>query len=193
MNFSDKVLKKISKPGYVNSDVVENVKTCLSQVDNNIERHKTDEELKNYSCKRGCSFCCYYEINLSDDEYQLIRSKHGINVNELESIKKQNKLSWAQIPYKDRKCPFLINNECSIYEDRPLACRQHYVINLPQNCSEEDNIWHPRTIYQKFLDQNLNLMGFIYKHPRKSLSKHIIAELNIHQHHELNKKRKNKR
>lgn len=38
---------------------------------------------------------------------------------------------WAQqIP-----CPFLENDSCSIYQDRPMACRQYSVTSPPANCT----------------------------------------------------------
>jgi Fe-S-cluster containining protein len=33
-------------------------------------------------------------------------------------------------------CPFLENESCSIYEDRPLICREYIVISPPEYCSE---------------------------------------------------------
>jgi Fe-S-cluster containining protein len=32
-------------------------------------------------------------------------------------------------------CPFLEDGACSIYDDRPLACREHLVTSPPENCS----------------------------------------------------------
>ena len=34
-------------------------------------------------------------------------------------------------------CPFLQQDVCTIYEQRPLACREHYIIGSAEGCSEE--------------------------------------------------------
>jgi Fe-S-cluster containining protein len=34
-------------------------------------------------------------------------------------------------------CPFLYQGACSIYELRPLVCREHYIIGPAEGCSEE--------------------------------------------------------
>jgi len=41
--------------------------------------------------------------------------------------------------YRDFKldCPFLHNGVCTIYEQRPLACREHYVTGSAKACREE--------------------------------------------------------
>ncbi len=34
-------------------------------------------------------------------------------------------------------CPFLRNNKCSIYMQRPFVCREHFVSGSPQSCSQK--------------------------------------------------------
>jgi Fe-S-cluster containining protein len=36
-------------------------------------------------------------------------------------------------------CPFLEGENCSIYEERPLSCREHLVTSPPQNCANPDS------------------------------------------------------
>lgn len=38
------------------------------------------------------------------------------------------------------KCPFLLNNICNAYDQRPLVCREHLVTVLPRLCKEENGI-----------------------------------------------------
>ena len=33
-------------------------------------------------------------------------------------------------------CPFLENESCSIYKDRPIACREYLVVTDPKHCAE---------------------------------------------------------
>lgn len=39
----------------------------------------------------------------------------------------------------DIECPFLDNNICSIYDTRPLACREHYILGSFHACSGENS------------------------------------------------------
>ena len=36
-------------------------------------------------------------------------------------------------------CPFLHQDVCTIYEQRPLACREHYIIGSAEGCEDEDS------------------------------------------------------
>jgi Fe-S-cluster containining protein len=38
-----------------------------------------------------------------------------------------------------KPCSFLSNNSCSIYEQRPIACREHLIVNTDISCSYEDH------------------------------------------------------
>jgi len=35
-------------------------------------------------------------------------------------------------------CPFLEDNRCSVYEHRPMVCREHHVFSAPENCARLD-------------------------------------------------------
>ena len=95
------------------------------------KRHITD--LENIACKKGCSWCCYKQVGVSPLEVFLI-AEHLKNKRikiSLEDIKlrlialdqitnglpSEARLS-VQLP-----CAFLVEDSCSIYEVRPLACR----------------------------------------------------------------------
>lgn len=61
------------------------------------------------ACSAGCSHCCQAGGPL-------------ITVAELHEIVKQRNTVTI---YGDDACPFLEDNQCSIYEHRPLACRAY--------------------------------------------------------------------
>ena len=46
------------------------------------------------------------------------------------SIQVANQYLELKVP-----CPFLENSQCSIYEDRPLICREYVVISTAENCA----------------------------------------------------------
>lgn len=91
------------------------------------------------SCKKGCSFCCYIHVDISDTEAQILAPKVTPNmaIELLNQGQKVGVTAWSTLPYKERKCVFLKNGECSVYEDRPLACRKYLVVNPPKKCNTE--------------------------------------------------------
>jgi len=101
----------------------------------------------NIQCKKGCARCCKFysspqiyelewnyikkhiETNLSEKQIQFIHQKFTQNINNLKSLlekkfdmSKVNDSFYISIFYIS-ECPFLIKNECLIYNVRPLICR----------------------------------------------------------------------
>ena len=95
------------------------------------ERHITDFE--DIACKKGCSWCCYKQVGVSPLEVFLI-AEHLKNKRikiSLEDIKSRltaldqitNGLTSEARLSSQLPCAFLVEDSCSIYEVRPLACR----------------------------------------------------------------------
>jgi Fe-S-cluster containining protein len=112
-------------------------------------------------CRKGCCACCSYLVALSLPEVFCIQqdllklsAKHRQRVLQsafisakkilnLEVLKKHNinqAIGTEQISHwyseLDLSCPFLSGGTCSIYEKRPLACREHMVITSPASCKK---------------------------------------------------------
>ena len=101
------------------------------------ERHIPDFE--DIACKKGCSWCCYKQVGVSPLEVFLIaehlkNKRIKISLEDIKSrltaldqitngLPSEARLS-AQLP-----CAFLVEEACSIYEVRPLACRGGNSIN----------------------------------------------------------------
>ncbi len=95
------------------------------------------------ACKEGCAFCCYQEVPVSPLEAMGIRlaktallprvEREAIQ-KELEHTKNKENLSNQE----KQKCPFLINNSCSIYAVRPIACRRFLMLDTECSNSQED-------------------------------------------------------
>lgn len=78
------------------------------------------------ACRPGCSSCCLYPIGIMPLEADLISKRTGMSP----SIVSEDVSSTA--------CPFLVDNRCSIYDDRPMACRKHVAItNTAYWCQNE--------------------------------------------------------
>jgi Fe-S-cluster containining protein len=115
------------------------------------------------SCQKGCTACCYQLIPLAEIEaYRIAELVENLPEPRRSEIKKRfdeacrhfYEINWferldksACLSNEDREkvvleyfyegvgCPFLENGECSIYEERPLSCREYLVTSPAENCS----------------------------------------------------------
>ena len=98
----------------------------------------TDFEL---ACSSGCSYCCYSHISLMPQEAFNIALYLAQNCNEYEFTRYTEKCiqGAASLETKSLKsfvkdyfspCPFLHENRCSIYDVRPIVCRNWISSNL---------------------------------------------------------------
>ena len=85
---------------------------------------------KYVKCKKGCSLCCeqgqypYSQIEfmyLTQGYVSLDEDKRIIVQNNINRILEDRKSNVSKD--FEYKCPFLINNECSVYKYRGLVCR----------------------------------------------------------------------
>ena len=102
-----------------------------------------------YSCKKGCDFCCRIHNEITIDEAELLVEyakdiNYTVDQDLLERQKGKSVQDWRTMPATDRKCVFLSNGECSVYEHRPATCRKYYVASDPMLCDldngESDNV-----------------------------------------------------
>lgn len=123
-----------------------------------------DDTLKNEKncCTKGCSSCCYQQIEVMSYERDAIKKFVSKNLdNETKEKVKLGLIEWLDyfdnntpndkpldgqaifgdfgqlVAKKGLKCPFLIDNLCSIYEMRPTTCRIHYVETQPELCAKD--------------------------------------------------------
>lgn len=70
-------------------------------------------------CKKGCSKCCQTDISVFE-----IESERIVEWFNLQSPDEQVRLkSLWKTPHQQSYCTFLYNDQCTIYEARPLICR----------------------------------------------------------------------
>lgn len=92
---------------------------------------ETETKKQAVSCRKGCSFCCFVPLQITEAEGHIL-AKH-LTEEIVETLKEQKQLD----PKAPRPCVFLRDQECSVYQDRPLACRSHLVASPPENCDLE--------------------------------------------------------
>lgn len=76
-------------------------------------------------CKAGCAECCRISVVLSDVEAQAIGKAIGQKPRRVRAQASREQLVRQ---YFGHACTFLVENQCSIYDNRPLACRAHLSI-----------------------------------------------------------------
>lgn len=116
--------------------MLNNYLTYLQFIDSKLK--KFFEKQKPYIfCKKGCGLCCknaQYPYSKIEIDYLMIgawqldlETKRAIAQN-IKKIKKQkSEFNGDMFKYD---CPFLINNECSVYEYIGIICRSFGLINV---------------------------------------------------------------
>lgn len=118
---------------------------------------------KRIPCRRGCAGCCYYLVPLSVPEAFCLRDEIAVRCGpERRSMQRACLLAARRIlrhqppslfvgrasqPPRDESdvmsewyrsmelaCPFCIDRECGIYDQRPLACREYFVNGSANAC-----------------------------------------------------------
>lgn len=79
------------------------------------------------ACKRGCNHCCHIPLLITPMEADLIAADTGVR----RRVPRTASAAEAAEPFEGytKPCTFLVDGECSIYEQRPLACRVHYNVD----------------------------------------------------------------
>lgn len=119
--------------------MLNNYLTYLQFIDSKLR--KFFEKQKPYIfCKKGCGLCCknaQFPYSKIEIDYLMIGAwgldleTKKIIAKNLESIKKQKSEFKGNMFKYD--CPFLINNECSVYEYRGIICRSFGLLNVGAN------------------------------------------------------------
>lgn len=89
---------------------------------------------KKVDCKEGCAWCCHVRVSITPAEALYIAGYLHYKLSDAEMAEFKNRIAataaeagslsaddrfFARIP-----CPLLVDNRCSVYQQRPLACRK---------------------------------------------------------------------
>ncbi|MFQ3574375.1 MAG: YkgJ family cysteine cluster protein, partial [Thermodesulfovibrionales bacterium] len=113
-------------------------------VDRTLEEAIREYEIRHsvsLACKMGCSSCCKTHKDIPVYPLELV----GIYWYVIEKLKGNTRqiLREQLKAYKgETRCPFLVDDLCSIYEMRPIACRQFNVFN--KVCKEGEDPYYTR-------------------------------------------------
>lgn len=95
------------------------------------------------ACKNGCSYCCYFKVEVSAAEVLAIRT-HVLNTFGSSEIKRtveaarrnlQETKGMSRLEHlaTNQACPFLRDGSCSVYAVRPAKCRSFHASDV-DNC-----------------------------------------------------------
>ena len=108
-------------------------------------------------CRKGCSHCCHIAVAINQAEADLIARKTGIKAAKPENRVLEGREKFADaVPFGyEHPCPFLVDNQCSIYDVRPLACRAYFNLDTsPDLCRLDNN--RPVLLYRHL---DLDMIG----------------------------------
>lgn len=93
--------------------------------------HMFEKQAPFIKCSKGCAYCCKEgEYPLSELEYVNLMLYYNSLSGDVKDIINRN---IANLIEQDRQkfyeCPFLVNNECSVYPARPIICRAFGLIS----------------------------------------------------------------
>ncbi len=119
---------------------------------------------KTISCQAGCGACCRHFVALSEieayDIAELVEKMPEPNRSQVkerfdQAVAHFTDIGWLERfencgDYTDKEslrvladyfkegvpCPFLVDESCSIHEDRPLTCREYLVTSPAENCTD---------------------------------------------------------
>lgn len=125
---------------------------------------QTEASGKSISCKSGCGACCKQPVPVTMLEVEYLnrvvkkmpaqkqQQIRAIFIHHLQVVEEAGMLEKLQAvaslePEEQKQlaadyfklgleCPFLENQSCGIYKDRPLECREFLVTSDPRHCAE---------------------------------------------------------
>lgn len=122
----------------INSETLENYEKYLGNLQNNIIDKFFEEQKAYIKCKMGCSSCCEKgEYPCSELELMyLMKGFNELDEDTKNKIQKNVNAITKELEESLEKlyiCPFLIDNCCSVYENRMLICRTHGLLFYKTN------------------------------------------------------------
>lgn len=101
------------------------------------------EALKAVRCRKGCAHCCRIRVDVTADEAELLAELVRAGAAHPDPSRLALQRDWATPeafvgrPRVEAECVFLgEDGACTVYEDRPSACRALLVASDPELCRD---------------------------------------------------------
>jgi Fe-S-cluster containining protein len=92
------------------------------------------------ACKAGCSYCCYYKVEARAAEVLAVKNfvvsrfppdrLRAVIEQAERNVAQAKGLSHGEHLATNQRCPFLIEDRCSVYEVRPSKCRSFHAADV---------------------------------------------------------------
>jgi Fe-S-cluster containining protein len=86
------------------------------------------------ACRKSCAHCCHKSVPISTHEAESLSASTG---RQMRSVRLASGPKTVEEDLPTDPCPFLVDSACSIYEQRPIACRVAF------NLAEDDFFCDP--------------------------------------------------
>lgn len=112
-------------------------------IDEEVARQPADR-LAMVKCHKGCAHCCHIQVIITKAEAELLYQlciEDGLPIDRAYLERQEHLGKHDYNKGIDNRCHFLNEqNECSVYEYRPAACRKYLVATDPELCN---TVTHP--------------------------------------------------
>lgn len=137
----------------------------LIAVSSEVSQEHFASQGKSVSCRAGCGICCRQRVPIAtfeahrlrrvvdalpeprrseilarfNDACERIQESHDLVRLDEEGLSREEMTRRAANYFRLMiPCPFLENESCSIYDERPLKCREYLVVSPAEYCAEPD-------------------------------------------------------
>ncbi|MEZ0391784.1 MAG: YkgJ family cysteine cluster protein [Pseudobdellovibrionaceae bacterium] len=120
--------KKIEALGNLKWDENQRFRHWLKSKDSQTVAHAFDQLSRQVSAKIDCTECaiCCKSLAIVPKSTDIKRLSDGLQISPYEFKTKYLKKDFeGDLVFKQRPCPFLKANKCSVYEHRPETCRSY--------------------------------------------------------------------
>lgn len=143
-----------------------------------------DETVKSgvqFACAKGCGYCCSLEVSSFPQETFRIARELSARPDR-EAIVAKLAEHVAQNPrgtdrLERQPCPFLVDQACSIYDVRPLACRKCVSLDVERCRQMSETVPSDKAMYYKTEAITLGMVAAYERIKRPSAPHEFISSL----------------
>jgi Fe-S-cluster containining protein len=93
-------------------------------------QQRTDEVWKQIDCATCANCCRTLQVVIDEGDIDRLAQRLGVSAKEF-TRQYVSKSEWGDQIINRQPCPFLKDNLCSVYEDRPKSCRDFPYLHSP--------------------------------------------------------------